>query len=411
MSKISKSIWQKIDTIITEQNAIIFERYEIIRGFWVTRVANQNMVVIGPPGTGKTFWAENSQDRIVGGRSFRTQLHPTTDPSHVFGGTDVKTLAETGVTSVLTAGMLPEATDAFLDEIMNANGPVKQSLHSIMNEGIFHNGPVVMKCPIRSIIAGTNANNCDTDPELTPFFDRLHQRYDAGYLHSRDNLGAMVTQAVARMALKRDRSSTSVGDIGATVTLEELDIATAEAFNLDVDDAVLEAFLDLKDELQGSGILFSDRRVNEGAFAVLANAWVRGHETVQIGDLDILAAMWWSLQEHADDARSIVLARVNPSEKLALDLLDELDKIKAELAAAADAGTDDDVLRRLATQATLNTGRLVADAEAEITKANANGGSTARLNELVFKAETFKHEVGKTYFGLDASRLARLQNA
>jgi MoxR-like ATPase len=411
MSRISQDINQRIQRIIAEQNEIIMERQELIFGIWVARVAQEHLVMFGPGGTAKSFVARNTFSHIADAVQFETALDETKDPGLVFGPPDIKAMVEQGKSRVVTTGMLPEATDAFIDEIMNANSPTKHSLQPILNERIFHNNGMPHVVPLRWCLAGTNKNNADTDPDLAPFFDRLHLRYSVDYVRQRDNQASMVTQAIARMTLIGRGTGTTLNTQQTTVTVAELDVAHKEALALEVDDPVMNMFLDLREELQQSGILISDRRMVEGMAAVLANAWVHNHETVMTGDLSILTTMWWSLQEHAPTARGIILASTNPSEKAAMDLLDELDKIKAELTMAETNNLDAERKTRLGIESVRNTDKIIREAHEHRQSAVAAGASTTRLDETIGRAEEFKIDVGRRLFGLDPNEMVAMTKA
>jgi MoxR-like ATPase len=398
MSNISKDIQQRVAASISEQNAIIRERIDVIHGLWVARVGQLHTCQLGPGGTGKSMLVRDLTSHIEGAKYFETALDETTDPGQVFGPPDIKAMVEQGKTRRVTTGMLPEATDAFVDEIFNGNSPTLHSLMPVMNERIFHNNGVPTDAPLRSLHSGTNKLNADAD--LAAFFDRLHLRFTVDYVRSRANRADMVAMAVSRMAIAGRGTVTSVGTGITKVTLDELDIAHKEALALDVPDVVLDTFLDLREELEGNGIRVSDRRMNEGMVAVLANAWVRGHETVTVGDLDVLAHAWWILQDQQAQARSIVLSITNPGEKKALDLLDDLDKIKKELDDANKSGLDETHKRRLAVEAVRNTDKLLAEASEVLTKAQAAGTDTSRLTEVVDRSKQFKIHIGVEYFGV-----------
>lgn len=403
--KISEDIRLLIQTIIAEVNETVFERWELINGIWVSRIGQLHVVVFGPGGTGKTMLVHTTHEHIEGGVNFEVALDEQSVPDQVFGPPDIKGMVEDGRSRRLVTGMLPEATDGFIDEIMNANTTVKHSLQPIMNERVFHNNGRPNAVPLRQLLAGTNHNDCDTDPNLAPFFDRFHVRHTVGYLQQRESRFNMVTQAIARMGAIGRGTGTSFMGAHTKVTLEQLDVAHAEALALDVDDAVMNLYDDMWLELKGAGIILSDRRYTEGMVAVLSNAWLRGHENVQAGDLDILASMWWSLHEHAPEARGIILGATNPGEKLAMDLLDSLDAFKAELAKALDSSMDIDRQHRVGVEQVRNADKLIRDARTQIATSTAAGMSTARLEEVIGRAENFKLDVGKAVFGIDAAAL------
>jgi MoxR-like ATPase len=406
MTTISKDVQQRIQDIIAEQNAVVKERSDVIHGVWVANVSNIHLVMCGPGGTGKSLLIRNSVEHIEDSKLFEVALDETSDPGQVFGPPDIKAMVEDGKTRRVPTNMLPEATHAFVDEIFNGNGPVLHSLMPAMNERIFHNNGQPSKIPLRALFAGTNKLNADAD--LAAFFDRLHLRYVVDYVTGRTAQADMIGQAIARMSVAGRGIATSIATEKTKVTLEELDRAHKESLNLGVSDAVMDTFLDLREELAGQGVRVSDRRAVEGMTAVLGNAWIRGHEEVQVGDLDILANMWWIVQDQIPEVRNTILAATNPGEKAAMDLLDDLDKIRAEMDGAITSGVDDAHKRRIGVQAVRDTDKLVKEAKEQKVKATAAGASTARLDEVIDRAVSLKLKVGKEVFGLNPDDIVNM---
>lgn len=411
-SKITEDIRLRVNQIIDEQNQTIKERADVITGTWTAFIGQLHLLMLGPGGTGKSFMVRDSVSHVAGARLFETAFDETTDPSQVFGPPDIKAMVEDGKTRRVPTGMLPEAEFAFLDEFFNGNGPLLHSVMPALNERIFHNNGLPSRIPLRSALMGTNKLNADADQAA--LWDRVHMRYVVDYVGSRDAQKEMVGEAILRMAQNGRGTSTSLAGLARTmVTLDELDIAHAEALNLDIPDAVIDTFFDIREELHhGSAkIQISDRRANEGMVAVLATAWLRGHEEVRVGDLDILASMWWTVQDQMPAARSVILAATNPGEKAALDLLDELDAFKKEIKQANDSDMDPSRKKRVGVEAVKNTDKLLKEASDHLAKAVAAGTSTTRLSEVVSKAEAFKVEVGMSIFGLDPTAMQNLANA
>lgn len=409
---IDQSINQRINQIITEQNSVIKERLEVIRGLWVAAVAQEHLLMLGPGGTGKSFLVRNFVSHVDGSNLFECAFDETTDPSQVFGPPDIKAMVEDGKTRRVPTGMLPEATHAFLDEFFNGNGPLLHSVMPALNERIFHNNGMPSSIPLRSAFMGTNKLNADADQAA--LWDRVHLRYVVDYIADRTAQAEMVGDAIARMAANGRGTSTTVPGLQKTVvTLDELDQAHKEALALDVPDPVLDLFFDIRDELQNGSakIQISDRRAVEGMAAVMANAWLNNHTTVTVGDLDILSHMWWTVQDQMSAARAVILAATNPGEKAALDLLDSLDDLKKEVKQANDSDMDSSRKKRVGVEAVKNADKLLAEAKGHIVKAQAAGTATARLEEVVKKADAFKIEVGTSIFGLDATQMQNLAGA
>ncbi|NUS02029.1 MAG: AAA domain-containing protein [Nonomuraea sp.] len=399
---INQDINARVRAIMDEMNQDLKERTQVIHGAWVGRIAQLHLVMRGPGGTGKSMLQRTMVEHIRGSVPFETAFDETTDPSKVFGPPDIKAMAEDGRTRTVTTGMLSEATDAFLDEFFNGNIPLLHSIMPVLNERLFHDDGKAIKTPLRQCIMGTNKLNLD--PDLAALFDRVHLRYEVGYLSNRENLRDMVIMSVARLASKGRGAATNT-TTPTTVTLEELDQAFAESLALSVPDAILDLFIDLREELKGNGINFSDRRFNDGMNAALANAWLRNHAEVQSGDLDILANMWWTTEEQMSTARGIILSAASPGEKKALDLLDALDDLKAEMRKVE--GDDDERKRRVGVEQVRNAEKLVKEAEAELEAAKAAGQSTGRLEEVIARADSFKVEVAREVFGISTADVKR----
>lgn len=409
--KITTDIQLRVQQIQAEMNDLIKERSEVIHGAWVGRIAQEHLLMLGPGGTGKSFFARTMAGHIDGSVYFEAAFDETTDPSQVFGPPDIKAMVEDGKTRRIPTGMLPEATDAFLDEFFNANGPLLHSTMPALNERVFHNNGHPTGIPLRQCLMGTNKLNADADQAA--LWDRVHMRYIVNPVSQRSNQIDLVGEAIARMAVVGRGTTTSIAQNKTLVTLDELDVAHKEALGLDVPDTVIDLFFDIREELrEGEGkIIVSDRRAVEGMAAVMANAWLRGHEEVKVADLDILASMWWTLQEQQSVARGVILGATNPGEKAALDLLDDLDKLRNEMKSTLGNDLDDTRRAKVGVQMVKDADKLLTEANDHLAKASAAGADVGRINEVIAKGKAFKQEVGKAIFGLSADDQNRAANA
>src|SRR6476660_4359556 len=147
----------------------LVEREAVVQLVGLCAVAGEHLLVIGPPGTAKSE-AVRRVARALGGQVFEYLLGRFTEPSEIFGPIDLRRLKE-GVVETETAGMLPEAQFAFLDEVFRASTAILNTLLGILNERVFRRGHSVIQCPLRVCVGASNV--LPEDDSLAAFADRF----------------------------------------------------------------------------------------------------------------------------------------------------------------------------------------------------------------------------------------------
>jgi len=148
----------------------------------VSAVAGEPLLILGPPGTAKSDLVRR-WCRLLGlGASrggstgyFEYLLTTFTEPSELFGAVDIAALREGHGFRRKGAGMLQEARIAFLDEIFRSSSAVLNSLLSIINERIYHEGGLGHPVPLVTLYAASN--HVPAAGELTALLDRFPLRY------------------------------------------------------------------------------------------------------------------------------------------------------------------------------------------------------------------------------------------
>ncbi|MFO0606827.1 MAG: AAA family ATPase [Polyangiales bacterium] len=151
----------------------LVEREALVELIALAAVAGEHVLLIGPPGTAKSEVARRAA-RAFGGRYFEYLLGRFTEPSEIFGPVDLRKLRE-GVVEVETAGMLPEADVAFLDEVFLGSTAILNTLLGILNERSFRRGHTAVACPLRVCVGASNA--LPDDDALAAFADRFLVRH------------------------------------------------------------------------------------------------------------------------------------------------------------------------------------------------------------------------------------------
>lgn len=388
----------KVANIIDEMSDTHFERSEIISSIWVAAIAQLHLLMVGPGGTGKSMISRDFAKRVSGSTYFEVALDETSTPDQILGPPDIKSMVEEGKTRRVSDGMLPEAHYAFLDEFFNANGPALHCMMPLLNERIFHNNGKPVPAMLRSAVMGTNKLNSDADQAA--LWDRVHIRHQINYVADRDNLNALLNAAMAR--------SVSVYQPAAytDVSLADIDAAHDESLAIPFSDLAADTFLNLNEELARKGVLISTRRLVEGRKAVLASAWLAGHDEVLVGDLSVLRHMFWNKQEEVNEVKNVILTACNPGEKAALDFLDQLDKLKAEYQAACEL---DDIKRNTSAIDVFKKAQSLIDKANPLRETAVSAGAgTQRIDDLINSSKSLRVKIGVECFDMDEADLDKV---
>jgi MoxR-like ATPase len=295
---------QKFNSIETELNVMFLERKDAIRGLLVSLLAQQHVLLLGPPGTAKSALAENLCRR-TGGGYFRWLLSRTSAPEELLGPISLKALEQDSYMRV-TTGKLPEARIAFLDEIFKANSAILNNLLSILNERLFFNNGTPTQVPLETVIGASNELPEDRE-ELGALWDRFMLRYEVGYVRDPRNFEKML------------QGGTTAGV--TIVTEAELAQAQTEVKAVDIT-RIMGLIPFLRQKMFEKGISVSDRRWKQSISLIQAHAWLSGRQQAQDDDLAILSHVLWQEPEQAVTIRQTVMALANPSIQEAQDLLD-----------------------------------------------------------------------------------------
>src|SRR5579883_2786380 len=183
-------------------------RDEVVDLIALAVVSGEHLFLYGPPGTAKSALIREFAG-AVRGRYFEYMLTRFSEPNEVFGPVDIARLRE-GVVATVTAGMLPEAEFAFLDELFNANSAILNNLLTVLNERVYRRGAETHRLPLVSAFAASN--HLPEDEALQALFDRFLLRCHVDDLPR----GKMPQLLAAGWELERAvslESSVSAGDL------------------------------------------------------------------------------------------------------------------------------------------------------------------------------------------------------
>ncbi len=138
----------------------------------VAAVAQEPMLLVGPPGTAKSELVLKFKDALglEGHDYFEYLLTRFTEPSEVLGPIDINELRG-GRYVRRERGKLPTARLVFLDEIFKASSAILNSLLTVINERKFYQDGVAVPVKLEVLFAATN--EVPEHSELSALKDRF----------------------------------------------------------------------------------------------------------------------------------------------------------------------------------------------------------------------------------------------
>ncbi|WP_343730886.1 AAA family ATPase [Duganella sp.] len=260
---------QRLRAAIREATAGLINRDQLAELMILAAVAQEHVLVIGPPGTAKSAVVRRVAHSL-GGNYFEYLLGRFTEPSELFGPVNLSKLRE-GLVETDIAGMLPEAEIAFLDEVFLGSTAILNTLLGVLNERQFRRGHTRIRCPLRVCVGA--ANGLPEDEGLAAFADRflLHVFVEAVPDNRLEDLLAGGWQVSQRpVTVLADISSLDV--LNQAVPLVDMDgvrLALAHAIR----------------QLRQANIQLSDRRIVKAQQLIAAAAVLAGRQAATGADL------------------------------------------------------------------------------------------------------------------------------
>ena len=286
----------QMQQLIDQLSTTYVERSETIEPLVAAVIARRHAVLIGPPGTAKSSLVRDLAAGLGGLRFFSWLLTEFSVPEELFGPLDISAL-EQGQYRRLTAGKLPEAELAFIDEVFKAGPAILNTLLSVMQERLFYNDGQPTPVPLVSLIGASNETPTG-EQELEALWDRFTVRLQVGYIQEPGNFIQMLTG--------------TTGSTPQVLSRADLEAAQEAAARVSVPGAVLDMTVQLRQVLADYGIVASDRRYKEALDLLRAVAFLDGRNEVIEDDLLILQHVLWHDPSQAPEVARLVFAVAEP---------------------------------------------------------------------------------------------------
>lgn len=292
---------QKLQTLLSEINQGLIERDAVFKTALLTLLTGEHLVLIGPPGTAKSVIARRLADCVegpAGEKHFEYLLTKFSTPDEIFGPLSISALKADRFERN-TAGYLPTARVAFLDEIFKANSAILNALLTILNERIFHNGNHAEKVPLLSLVAASNELPVGKD-ELNALYDRFLVRTVVGPVSEEGWLQLMAADtAVAEFKPSAKISVADVEALRQQAAGVQIPTEIAEVIRA-IWSQHQQMFRESKDER------LSDRRLVKVLKLFRMSAATNGRDVVDLSDVLLLKDCLWNHDANATKVHDLV---------------------------------------------------------------------------------------------------------
>ena len=308
------TVRDKFAAVRKELGEALIERYEEIDLLLTSLIAGEHLLLVGPPGCGKSLLIDSLM-RWTHGSKFSCLLNKYTLTEELFGPYSLTELKNDRFMRI-TTNRLPEAKFVFLDEIFKSSSSILNTLLKLLNERTFDRGDgVTLRVPLELCLAASNEwPEGDSKKELGALFDRFLLRKTVNPISS------LAGRQKLLWANKPPEFSTSL-------TPSELTAARLDAQGIPWSSEGMKALENILEELARQGIRPSDRRQYKSVSIVQAYAWLQGFEEVLPEHLEVLTHVLWNEHEEASKVRSVIMQIAAPVGMKVNSLISEIEQV------------------------------------------------------------------------------------
>lgn len=312
---------EHITQLIEWMSQGVYEKEQIIAVALLCAVAGENLFLLGPPGTAKSMVASRLKMVFKEGKSFDYLMSRFSTPDEIFGPISISRLKNEDKYERLTSGYLPEADVVFLDEIWKAGPSIQNTLLTVINEHIFHNGGQIIRTPMKVLIAASNELPAK-DEGLEALWDRFLMRMVSNCIESDASFFKM---------LKSEQTELKPLPEQFYISQELYDKWQSESMAVTMSESVVAAIKSLRklfstyEKEDGNQLRYyvSDRRWRKAYRLMQTSAYLNGRTEINLTDYLLLIHSFWNDDECIPNVLNAFTSSLSDSVTKSLSKIDK----------------------------------------------------------------------------------------